>query len=75
MPGNVQGIAAGEGSAWVSVVEGNDRWPALDPACGQPESGGKSPDLLIASDVPLQGEQASGTRTLVGCDPLRAPAA
>jgi DNA-binding SARP family transcriptional activator/ABC-type branched-subunit amino acid transport system substrate-binding protein/streptogramin lyase len=65
MPGNVQGIAAGAGSAWVSVGRETTGGPLSIPACGQPESGGKSPDLLIASDGPLQGQQAPPARTVV----------
>ena len=60
MPGNVQGIAAGEGSAWVSVGRERPAGPLSTSACGQPESGGKSPDLLIASDFPLQGAAGFG---------------
>ena len=65
LPGNVQGIAAGAGSAWVSVVGGTRSGPLSTAACGRPESGGKRPDLLIVSDFPLQGGQASETRPLV----------
>jgi DNA-binding SARP family transcriptional activator/ABC-type branched-subunit amino acid transport system substrate-binding protein/DNA-binding beta-propeller fold protein YncE len=64
MPGNVQGIAAGAGSAWVSVVGGTSTGPLSTAACGQPESGGKSPDLLIASDLALQGQNGLQTRPM-----------
>jgi len=58
MPGSLQGIAAGAGSAWVSVVGGTTAGPLSTAACRPLESGGQSPDVLIVSDVPLQGEQA-----------------
>jgi branched-chain amino acid transport system substrate-binding protein len=64
MPGNVQGIAAGAGSAWVSVVRGTTAGPLSIDACTQPKSGGKSPDVLIVSDLPLQGEQERLARPL-----------
>jgi branched-chain amino acid transport system substrate-binding protein len=62
--GNVQGIAAGAGSAWVSVVGWTSTSALSTPACAPPESGGKRPDVLIASDLPLQGAQAPQTRAL-----------
>jgi DNA-binding SARP family transcriptional activator/class 3 adenylate cyclase/ABC-type branched-subunit amino acid transport system substrate-binding protein/streptogramin lyase len=62
MPGNLQGIAAGEGSAWVSVVVGTTAGPLPTSICGQPEAGGKRPDVLIASDFPLQGAQSDSSR-------------
>ena len=65
MPGNLQGIAAGAGSAWVSVVGGTTAGPLSTAACGPLESGGQSPDLLIVSDVPLQGEQAQQASPIV----------
>ena len=75
MPGNLQGIAAGEGSAWVSVVGGTSAGPLSTAACGPLESGGKSPDLLIVSDFPLQAAELARTYAPdPGCDPLRAPA-
>jgi len=64
MPGNVQGIAAGAGSAWVSVVGGTSAGPLSTAACGKPESGGKSPDLLIASDLALQGQSGLQARPM-----------
>jgi DNA-binding SARP family transcriptional activator/ABC-type branched-subunit amino acid transport system substrate-binding protein/streptogramin lyase len=54
MPGNVQGIAAGAGSAWVSVVGGTTADPLATAGCGKLESGGQAPDVLIVSDLPLQ---------------------
>ena len=42
MPGNLQGIAAGAGSAWVSVVGGTTAGPLSTAACGPLESGGKA---------------------------------
>ena len=65
MHGNLQGIAAGEGSAWVSVVGGTTAGPLPTSICGQPEASGKRPDVLIASDFPLQGVQADSGARLV----------
>jgi DNA-binding SARP family transcriptional activator/ABC-type branched-subunit amino acid transport system substrate-binding protein/streptogramin lyase len=65
LSGNVQGIAAGAGSAWASVVGWTSTSPLSTPPCRRPETGGKTPDLLIVSDFPLQGFQAPETSPLV----------
>ena len=57
-----------------SASWGTTAGPLSTAACGPLESGGQSPDLLIVSDVPLQGEQAQYAPDR-GRDPLRAPAA
>jgi branched-chain amino acid transport system substrate-binding protein len=63
--GATQALTAGEGSAWVSVA-GRPRDGTLPAsACGGIASGGRKPDVLIASDLPLQGDQDSLTRGLV----------
>ncbi len=59
-----QALAVGVGSAWVSVA-GVTRVGTLPPAaCTPVESGGAAPDVLIASDLPLQGGDADITRGL-----------
>jgi len=53
--GTPLGIAADRDLVWASTA-GELRAGALPASvCGQVESGGKTPDLLIASDFPLQG--------------------
>jgi DNA-binding SARP family transcriptional activator len=60
-----QGVAAGSGSAWVSVGSGTNRGSLPAPSCG-PITGGQNgrPDVLIASDLPLQGPQRAVTRAM-----------
>ena len=59
-----QALAVGAGSAWVSVA-GATRAGTLPPAaCTAVESGGATPDVLIASDLPLQGADADVPRGL-----------
>jgi DNA-binding SARP family transcriptional activator/ABC-type branched-subunit amino acid transport system substrate-binding protein len=59
--GTPQGLAVGGGAAWVSLAGGTR--PGNLPAqnCGPVESGGRPPDLLIASDLPLQGPSVAAT--------------
>jgi DNA-binding SARP family transcriptional activator/ABC-type branched-subunit amino acid transport system substrate-binding protein len=59
--GTPQGLAVGNGAAWVSLAGGTRAGdlPAQD--CGPVESGGQRPDLLIASDLPLQGPSVAAT--------------
>jgi ABC-type branched-subunit amino acid transport system substrate-binding protein len=53
-----QALAVGAGSAWVSVAGGTREGTLPAPACNPVESGGVKPDVLIASDLPLQGGNA-----------------
>jgi DNA-binding beta-propeller fold protein YncE/ABC-type branched-subunit amino acid transport system substrate-binding protein len=55
--GTPLGIAADRDLVWTSTAEAGGLRPGALPAsvCGEVESGGKTPDLLIASDFPLQG--------------------
>jgi branched-chain amino acid transport system substrate-binding protein len=63
LPGTLQGIVAGEERVWVSVVgTGSGVLPVS--ACSPIESGGRDPDVLIASDLPLRGEAAATTRSM-----------
>lgn len=62
--GASQAIAAGEGSVWVSVA-GAARNGALPvSSCSDVVSGGRTPDVLIASDNPLRGPSSGGPRTM-----------
>ena len=52
--GATQALAAGAGSAWVSAA-GRTRDGTLPAsACGEIKSGGRTPDVIVASDMPLQ---------------------
>jgi branched-chain amino acid transport system substrate-binding protein len=63
--GAPQAIAAGVGSAWVSVAGGTTEGSLEVSGCGR-VVGGADPDLLIASDLPLQGPGSAGPRALEG---------
>jgi DNA-binding SARP family transcriptional activator/ABC-type branched-subunit amino acid transport system substrate-binding protein len=61
LAGTPQGLAAGDGSAWVSVAGATSHGslPAAD--CGPVESSVARPDVIVASDLPLQGPSAART--------------
>jgi ABC-type branched-subunit amino acid transport system substrate-binding protein len=61
--GAVQGLAAGAGSAWVSTA-GATLADGLPQTCGQLLSGAARPDVLIASDLLLQGPFGAGPREM-----------
>ena len=61
--GAVQGLAAGEGSAWVSTA-GATLADGLPETCGQMLSRAADPDLLIASDLLLRGPIGAGPRAM-----------
>lgn len=61
LTGTPQGITVGGGTVWVSVAGGSRNGSLPASACGPVESGGHKPDLLIASDLPLQGTAVTGT--------------
>jgi branched-chain amino acid transport system substrate-binding protein len=63
LPGTLQGIAAVEGRVWVSVV-GTGPGVLPSSACARIESGGREPDVLIASDLPLRGEASPITHSM-----------
>jgi ABC-type branched-subunit amino acid transport system substrate-binding protein len=64
--GAPQALAAGAGSGWVSVA-GETTEGALDKTvCGEVASGTGTPDVLIASDLPLQGPGSSDPRAMEG---------
>ena len=61
-----QALAAGAGSAWVSVAAGTTEGALTVSGCGPVASGGRTPDVLIASDLPLQGPFSANPRALEG---------
>jgi YVTN family beta-propeller protein len=63
--GAAQALAAGAGSAWVSVAGGSRSGVLPASACGELIAGGGRPDVLIASDLPLRGPSAAVTPTMV----------
>jgi branched-chain amino acid transport system substrate-binding protein len=59
-----EAIAAGDGAAWVTVSRGEETAGLPSQTCGTVVSGKGRPDLLIASDLPLQGSQSAVTRSM-----------
>jgi ABC-type branched-subunit amino acid transport system substrate-binding protein/DNA-binding beta-propeller fold protein YncE len=51
--GAIQSLAAGERVAWASTDGGTENRTLPAPACSPVDSGGRAPDVLIASDLPL----------------------
>jgi branched-chain amino acid transport system substrate-binding protein len=64
--GAPQAIAAGVGSTWVSVAGGTTEGSLQVSGCGPVVAGSEAPDLLIASDLPLQGPDSAAPRALEG---------
>ena len=62
--GAPQAIAAGAGAAWVSVAGGTTEGSLQVSGCGSVASRGNAPEVLIASDLPLQGPGSAGPRAL-----------
>jgi ABC-type branched-subunit amino acid transport system substrate-binding protein/DNA-binding beta-propeller fold protein YncE len=62
--GAAQALAAGAGSAWVSTAGRTAEGTLPASACGELVSGPERPDVLIASDLPLQGPQGAGPRAM-----------
>ncbi len=63
--GASQALAAGAGSAWVSVAGGSRSGVLPASACGELVAGGGRPDVLIASNLTLQGPSDVVTPTMV----------
>jgi DNA-binding SARP family transcriptional activator/ABC-type branched-subunit amino acid transport system substrate-binding protein/streptogramin lyase len=59
--GTPQDIAVGAGSVWTSVAGGTSNGELPASSCGPVQSGGAKPDVLIASDLPLQGPSIAPT--------------
>ena len=64
--GAPQALAAGAGSAWVSVAGETTEGALTTTACGEVASGPGTPDVLIASDFPLQGPSSADPRAMEG---------
>jgi hypothetical protein len=64
--GAPQALAAGAGSAWVSVAGGTTEGALTASSCGAVASGVADPDVLIASDLPLQGPLSADPRAMEG---------
>jgi ABC-type branched-subunit amino acid transport system substrate-binding protein/DNA-binding beta-propeller fold protein YncE len=62
--GAPRALAAGEGSAWVSVAGATEAGALPSFACDEVLAGGRSPDLLVASDLPLHGPDSTGPRAM-----------
>jgi branched-chain amino acid transport system substrate-binding protein len=62
--GAAQALAAGAGAAWVSTAGGTSEGTLPAPVCGELTSGAGNPDVLIASDLPLQGPFGAGPRAM-----------
>jgi branched-chain amino acid transport system substrate-binding protein len=58
--GAVQSLAADDRTSWVSTA-GAIEADGMPESCGRVMSGGRDPDVLIASDLPLQGDAAEAT--------------
>ena len=63
--GAAQALAAGAGSAWVSVAGGSRSGVLPASACGELVAGGGRPDVLIASNLTLRGPSDVVTPTMV----------
>jgi ABC-type branched-subunit amino acid transport system substrate-binding protein len=62
--GAPQALAAGAGSAWVSVAGETTEGALTTTACSEVASGPGTPDVLIASDFPLQGPSSADPRAM-----------
>ena len=71
--GAAQALAAGAGSAWVSVAGGSRSGVLPASACGELIAGGGRPEVLIASNLPLRGPSDRRHAHDGRRDPLRAP--
>ena len=69
LAGTPPSVAAAAGTAWVSIA-GAPRGESLPASvCGPVLAGGRKPDVLVVSDLPLQGEVSHITR--VAADAIR----
>jgi branched-chain amino acid transport system substrate-binding protein len=62
--GAVQGLAAGAGSAWVSTAGATSEGGLPESACGELLSHVRNPDVVVASDLLLQGPDGVGRRAM-----------
>ncbi|MGZ8649579.1 MAG: protein kinase domain-containing protein [Solirubrobacteraceae bacterium] len=63
--GPVQALAVGEGAAWVTVAGATREGTLPASACSPIEAGGGTPDVIVASDLPLQGPNSAYPRRLL----------
>jgi ABC-type branched-subunit amino acid transport system substrate-binding protein/DNA-binding beta-propeller fold protein YncE/predicted Ser/Thr protein kinase len=63
--GPVQALAVGEGAAWVTVAGAARDGTLPAAACSPIEAGGGTPDVIVASDLPLQGPNSAYPRRLL----------
>jgi ABC-type branched-subunit amino acid transport system substrate-binding protein/streptogramin lyase len=63
--GAPQALAAGAGAGWASVAARAEHGSLPASTCSEVDSGGAKPDVLIASDFPLQGPTGDDRRRLV----------
>ena len=59
-----QALSVGAGAAWVSVAGGSTEGALDIAACGSVQSGGETPDVLIASDLPVRGMSSASPRAM-----------
>jgi ABC-type branched-subunit amino acid transport system substrate-binding protein/DNA-binding beta-propeller fold protein YncE len=62
--GAVQALAAGAGGAWVSTAGRPQAGTLPASVCEETLAGGRKPDVLIASDLPLRGPGGAGPRAI-----------
>ena len=63
--GAAQALAAGAGSAWVSIAGGSRTGVLPASACGELVAGNRAPDVLIASNLTLRGPSDVVTPAMV----------
>jgi ABC-type branched-subunit amino acid transport system substrate-binding protein/streptogramin lyase len=63
--GAPQALAAGAGAGWASVAAPAKNGSLPASTCSEVDSGGARPDVVIASDLPLQGPYGEDKRRLV----------
>jgi branched-chain amino acid transport system substrate-binding protein len=62
--GGAQALTAGAGAAWISSAGGSEAGTLPASACDALISGGRTPDVQIVSDLPLQGPESAGPRAM-----------
>ena len=62
--GATQALAAGAGTGWTSVAAGTQDGTLPVAMCAETVSGGREPDVLIASDLPLRSTDGAAPRAL-----------
>jgi branched-chain amino acid transport system substrate-binding protein len=65
LAGTPPSVAAGAGTAWVSIAGAPSGESLPASVCGPVLAGGRKPDVLIVSDLPLQGGVSYATHVIV----------